>query len=258
VAEETRDDRVAPRRFSISKAAGSMSPPRPRPLMELRPASALPAHVGPYRLGPPSTPFKGCGAIRKSHHLTASHQLPWASRSSARRTGLHRSEDRCTRAVTPPSEFDHRMPPRLMLELRGSSLSSRPLQRSQHGEVTMQPPRQLPAPDLPQPDYDAARGFSPLRRLDSSPNPAGLFHPTHARGVSPSRAFLLDGSRCASRRPWPSWRQPRTFVRLAREPMPWHTIRCGDGVRNDARLHGFAPPSKLTPRDARFRRDAGT
>ena len=42
----------------------------------------------------------------------------------------------------------------------------------------------------------------------SSPAPAGLFHPTCALGVSPSRALFLVRSRNASRRPLPSCRSP--------------------------------------------------
>lgn len=121
------------------------------------------------------------------------------------------------------------MPPRLLLEPRGSSLSFRPLQRSQSGEVTIH------TPNLPRSDYDAARGFSPPRRLDSSPNPAGLFHPTHAPGVSPSRAFLLRGSRDASRRPLPSGRSHRTF--LTTHPSPDAMARGKrSGRRSDSTL----------------------
>jgi hypothetical protein len=89
-------------------------------------------------LSPPSAPF--WETVRSENHadVTASNHFPWASRSSAATADNRRNGWRCARAVTPPSEFDQRMPPRLMLEPRGSSLSFRPLQRSQHGEVTVQ------------------------------------------------------------------------------------------------------------------------
>jgi hypothetical protein len=67
---------------------------------------------------------------------------------------VRRSEPGCTREVTPPSECDRWMPPRFkMLELRGSSLSFRPLQRSQNGEATIH------TPDLPKSDYGPPAGF---------------------------------------------------------------------------------------------------
>jgi len=93
------------------------------------------------------------------------------------------SDRQDTHEVTPPTECNHRKSPRIRLELRGASLSFHPLQRTKREEFTMK------SAGFASPDYDPSTGFLTLLTAFTSSRPPSLFHPGHAPGVSPSRAF---------------------------------------------------------------------
>lgn len=93
------------------------------------------------------------------------------------------SNRRDTHEVTPPTECNHRKSPRIRLELRGASSSFHPLQRTMREEFTIK------YAGFTSPDYDPPTGFLTLLAACTSSRPPGLFHPRHAHGVSPSRAF---------------------------------------------------------------------
>jgi hypothetical protein len=86
------------------------------------------------------------------------------------------------------------------------------------------------APGFPRPDYAPSPGFRTLLTVCSSSIPAGLFHPAHAPGVSPSRALLLRGSRCALRRSLPSWRSPPAPHTIVLVLAPWRSDDFGDAA----------------------------
>jgi hypothetical protein len=147
------------------------------------------------------------------------------------------------------------MPPRRLLEPRGSSLSSRPLQRSQHGEVTMQTPE---GPCL-------RRAFhGPTTTPPRDSHPFGDSTPPRARPACFIRHTLMGlhpsepSSSTAAVTPLDARSRPDVgFARSCRTvhvPLPWHPDAAGTTLLHEARLHGLAPPPKLPPRSARFRR----
>jgi len=71
----------------------------------------------------------------------------------------------------------------MILELRGASSSFHPLQRTMHEEFTIK------SAEFASPDYGPPTGFLTLLAACTSSCPPGLFHPGHAHGVLPYRAF---------------------------------------------------------------------
>ena len=194
---------------------------------------------------------------------------PWASRSSDRwlrpssrlavRRPLATQNAGSAREVAPPSEFDHRMPPRLIARVHGSFLDSRPLQRSwergSHVRYAGLATTRL---------RSAFRVSHPLDGLTPPRTLPACFIRLTLLGLWPSRAFLLARSRCASRRPLPSCRSPREW------PQPLHALstrpdhgpsglpaRLPTGAGPSARLHGFAPLTSPPLRCVWFRHVAG-
>jgi hypothetical protein len=245
-------------------AIGLVSPPRRSPLMELRSASASLATVEPYWLSSPSTPFSGYATSfdRPARLRPTGPAEPRGVSATSPRT-LSGPGD--TRAVAPPSEYDHRTPPRLVSALAALELAwflpglwppSAPSDRESHVRSAGSSTSLLRSASRVSHPLD---GLTPPRTLPTCFIRLALLglHPTELS--SPLAAVAPLGARC----------RPGVHHRSRSNPTAHHPparsmgdtgFRCTfrDRTGPVIHLHGLAPPEGPPLRRARFRRSAGT